>query len=531
MNTGHAPSRGVFVGLAAVLGIASIAIALVMLWRAESGVETERAWLGPTPVTVHRPDSDLRQRFDQQWETDRLGGLPVVLISHGFAGSQQLMEAFAFTLARSGYLAVTFDYYGHGRNLEPLAGDVTDVEGATQFLLDQTAAMADYALGLPDAGDGFALLGHSMASDVIVRYAASDPRVDATVAVSMFSPAVTASSPENLLIIVGGLEGFLKREALRVVGLVTDDPESGVTYGRFENGSARRAVIAPGVEHVGVLYSEVALTESVDWLNRSFGRPPGADPGRAGHRGPAILLLFAGLVVLAWPLARLLPQVVDPPRGLNPSWRELLPASLIPAIATPLLLAAFPPDFMGVLVGGYLAVHFALYGLMTAGFCVWLRRRRGVSAASSSRRPAAALLAAAAATLYAAGVFGLAMDRLVTSFAVTGPRLPLLALMLGGTLAYFLADEWLTRGPDVPRGAHLLTRVCFLLSLGLAVALSFEDLFFLLIIAVVIIPYFLVYGLIGGWVYRHSGDPLVSALPSAVAFGWALAVVFPQLSG
>jgi hypothetical protein len=204
----------------------------------------------------------------------------------------------------------------------------------------------------------------------------------------------------------------------------------------------------------------------------------------------------------------------------------------VPAVATPLVLVAFPADFLGVLVGGYLAVHFALYGLITAGLCYWLKRRRQAgTSADGRRRPGRAILAAAAATLYAAGAVGLAMDQFVTSFAVTGPRVPLLALMLGGTLIYFGADEWLTRGSAVPFGAHLLTRICFLLSLGLAVALSFEDLFFLLIIAVVIIPYFLVYGLIGGWVYRSTGDPLVSALPSAVAFGWALAVVFPQMSG
>ena len=34
---------------------------------------------------------------------------------------------------------------------------------------------------------------------------------------------------------------------------------------------------------------------------------------------------------------------------------RLLPAALIPAIGTPLLLAKFPADFLGVLVGGYLA--------------------------------------------------------------------------------------------------------------------------------------------------------------------------------
>ena len=38
---------------------------------------------------------------------------PVVVIAHGFAGSQQLMRSFAATLARNGYVAVTFDFAGH----------------------------------------------------------------------------------------------------------------------------------------------------------------------------------------------------------------------------------------------------------------------------------------------------------------------------------------------------------------------------------------------------------------------------------
>ncbi|WP_300971742.1 alpha/beta fold hydrolase [Thiocapsa sp.] len=44
---------------------------------------------------------------------------PVVVIAHGFAGSRQMMQAYAVTLARNGYLAVTFDFPGHGRNSTP----------------------------------------------------------------------------------------------------------------------------------------------------------------------------------------------------------------------------------------------------------------------------------------------------------------------------------------------------------------------------------------------------------------------------
>jgi hypothetical protein len=140
-------------------------------------------------------------------------------------------------------------------------------------------------------------------------------------------------------------------------------------------------------------------------------------------------------------------------------------------------------------------------------------------------------VASVAATAYIAGVIALILDTYVTSFAITGPRLSLIAWMLAGTLSYFLTDEWLTHGAEVARGGHLFSRVCFLLSLGIAVALSFEDLFFLLIIAAVIVVYFVIYGFFSRWTYTATGHPAVGAIANAAAFAWALTAVFPLLAG
>jgi len=501
---------------AALVSVVLIAFGLFRLTQADAGVVADETRLGPTPVTVFRAA-----------DVPADAALPVVVIAHGFAGSRQLMQSFALTLAKNGYLAVSFDYYGHGRNLEPLRGNITKVEGATQNLLEQTGTVVDYALSLPRAGDGLAVLGHSMASDIMVRYAEQDERVDATVAVSMFSPAVTAASPENLLIIVGGLEGFLKEEALRVLGMVTDNPVEGVTVGRFEDGSARRVVFADGVEHVGVLYSQESMAATVAWLNDVYGRE---SSGYTATRGLAIALLIAGAWLLAWPLSKLLPVVSRPALGASLRWRRLLPAAAIPAVVTPLSLWWFPADFLGVLVGGYLAIHFLVYGLVTAGCLLWVRRADGPSVRGETNWPKL-VVASVLATAYIAGVIALILDTYVTSFTITPPRVPLVFLMLAGTLSYFLADEWLTRGADTARGGHLFTRFCFLVSLGIAVALSFEDLFFLLIIAAVIVLYFLVYGFFAKWIYRATGHPAVGAIATATAFAWALAAVFPMLAG
>jgi dienelactone hydrolase len=498
----------------AALALAMIGWALILLARANAGISVTETWLGPTPVRVFRPAQP----------PGRPG--PTVVIAHGFAGSQQLMQPFAVTLARNGYLAVTFDFLGHGRNLEALAGDITRVEGATQLLVEQLAEVAAYARSLPDAGDGQSLLGHSMASDIIVRQAQRDPAVDATIAVSMFSPAVTASSPGNLLLIVGGLETFLQREALRVLRLTRADARMGVTYGDPARGTARRAEIAPGVEHVGVLYSPASMAAALNWLDAVYGRN---GSGYLDRRGPAILLLLAGIIALGWPLSMLLPTVRESPGGDGPGWRGLLPAAVIPAVLTPLALWRFPADFLSVMVGGYLAVHFALYGILTWLCLRWFAAPRG-GRARARGNPVAAAAATIATTAYVAGLVALVLDLHVTSFALTPPRVPLVIAMLAGTLCYFLADEALTRGPGVPRGAHLVTRAAFLLSLGLAVALSFRELFFLVIIAAVILLYFLVYGLFSSWAYRATGHPAVGAIANAVAFAWALAAVFPMLS-
>jgi hypothetical protein len=108
--------------------------------------------------------------------------------------------------------------------------------------------------------------------------------------------------------------------------------------------------------------------------------------------------------------------------------------------------------------------------------------------------------------------------------------MPILLAMLAGTLPFFLADEWLTRGAGAARWANPASKLAFLLSLALAVGLDPGRLFFLVIIVPAIVVLFLIYGMLSAWVYRRTGHPAVGALASAVAFAWALAVTFPLLA-
>jgi len=503
-----------------MLAIAAAVVQLESLWK---GVEVETRRLGNAPVTVFRPAVGA-------------AGAPVVLIAHGFAGSQQLMQPFALTLARNGFVAITFDYPGHGRNPQPMRGGLADQAESQRVLLASMKELGAYARSLAGTDASYALVGHSMASDIVVRHAQADPAVLASVGVSLFAPSIKAdtpaNSPRNLLVISGALEpGVMAKEALRVVGPGTT---LDTTYGRFDEGTARRATLSPGVEHIGVLYSAHTQAETLSWLNAAFGRTAPTQPF-IDARGPALGLLLLGVLALAWPLSSLLPRVatvgaapaLQAPRRRWWGWRGQALLTIAPALLTPLLLWKLPSNILPILLGDYLLLHFALFGLLTMAGLWRLGWRPSKPTPPQAAAMAVAMLGAAAYALLAVGV---PVDRYLFNLQPEAVRVPIILALCAGTLPYFLADEWLTRGNGAPRGAYFASKVAFLLSLVLAIALNPSRLFFLAIIVPAILLLFVIYGLFSRWVHARTASPAVAATANALAFAWFIALTFPLVT-
>jgi dienelactone hydrolase len=472
------------------------------------------------------------------------GPVPVVVIAHGFAGSRQLMEGFALAVAQAGYIAVSYDLMGHGRNPVPMSGDVTVIDGTTTLLMDELARVSDAALALPGADGRLALVGHSMASDIVVRQAVRDSRVGAVVAVSMFSGAVTAVEPANLLVVAGAWESMLAAEAAKALQLAAPDASLGQTVGDPAAGTGRRALLAPSVEHVGVLYSRTTLTETRDWLNASFGRSGVAGAGVAGAgvagagvagtgvagtggdfiplRGGWIALLLIAVVALAWPLSGLLRRFRAGVPPIRLPVGRFLGAVLVPALAAPLILWPLDTRFLPVLVADYLALHFALFGVFALAMAARFGGVRRVSMA--------ALWLVVPVALYCVILFGGALDRYVAAFWPTGGRVIVVAAMAIGAVPFMLADAVLTEAGRAPLWRVLVVRGLALASLGLAVALDFEGLFFLIIILPIILLFFLLFGTVGGWVGRATWRPEVAGVALGVFLAWALGVTFPMFA-
>ncbi len=490
MVTRFGPAH-LLVALAAVL---ATAVSLMQLQRQRADIAIERTWIGSTPVTLWRPAAD--------------GARPLVVVAHGYAGSRQMMQPLAITLARSGFNVAAFDFYGHGRNREPMDADVTSLDGATAQLVDETRTVTRAMRALPGVSGPVALVGHSMATDIVIRAAEEIEDVAAVVAISMYSDAVSASFPERLLIVSGAREARLRDVALDRLRQLDPAAEEGETV--LAGRAARRAIAAPRVGHVGVLYSETTLVETRDWIAAAMERPAAGAPASIG---PWLALLLISLVAVVWPLS----AVLGPPEpAIRRGRRTALLALAVPVVPALAAAVLVPAGLLGLTGFGALAAFFAVWGAVQMAV-LW---RAGVRPSRPDAAGASLLL------IWGLGVFALALDRYGAAFLPTGPRAPLMALLLVGTMPFCLSDTLLTRSCGV--WLRLAARVLPLAAL-LAAMLVVPRLGTAFTVLPVMVLFWLVYGTAGRWVASRTG-PTTSGIALGVILAWALAASTPLVA-
>jgi pimeloyl-ACP methyl ester carboxylesterase len=404
-------------------------------------------------------------------------------------------------LARAGFAVAAFDFAGHGRNPVPLSPDVTRIEGTTAQLVAETVAVAQAMSARPETGAQVVLVGHSMATDVIIRAARDLGGVAAVAAISMYSEAITATEPKRLLVVSGEYEPHLREAGLNAVAQIDAQAGEGQTVAAGE--VLRRTVFAPGVEHMGVLYSETTKAEITAWLTEAVGLDTRFAPDLSGTIAG---LMLVALILLAWPASRFLPEIAAPPPQ-----RDLKASAL--AVVFPI------PALLGVV---YL-LPLGSFATLAAAFGTWGM----VQLAALGQRghvPAPPELIGLFAFLAVGSLFALALDRYGAAFLPVGPRLPVMALMLLGTVPLMLADSVLAR--VAPLWLRIVARAALVIALGGAMALSPTELGLTFTVLPVLVLFFVVYGSFARWVTQARG-PGAAHLGMGLALAWAVAASTP----
>ncbi len=471
-----------------LIALALIVLSVLCLERARSTVEITSLNVDRTPVTQY-----AQQNADG----------PIVIIAHGFAGSQQMMQGYALPLARAGYRVFAFEFLGHGRHPDPMSGDVSAIDGTTRLLMDQTATVID---ALSEGRTDIGLIGHSMATDILVRVATDRTDIGPMVLISAFSKAIDGITPSSLLLLTGAWESGLRAFALDAVRQLDPSAQEGQTI--TADTISRRVIAAPASEHVSILQSRVARREAVMWLDQAYGRTSDV---LILPTGWAILGLLSGLVLLFPVVAKRLPSTAQALAPLKRKQVALL--CVAPTLIAPLIAVTLNLDSLPVLVADYLAVHLFIFGCIQVLCLRYWRIKFG-----SVNFPALLLI------LSYSAVFGYALDRYAANFWPTPERVWIIAALSLGAVPYMLADALIaSRASYLQRVA---SRFSLLISLGIAVALDFEALFFLIMIAPVLVLFYAVFATMGQASAKRSG-PLSTGFALGLVLAWALGVSFP----
>jgi dienelactone hydrolase len=510
-DTRTGPRRLVALLLALVAGVTGVA----GLVTAGQGIEQRSAVVSGVPLEVARPSHGPAR-------------VPGVVVAHGLGASRQLMRGFGDTLTRHGYAVELVDLAGHGANTEPLpdSGDGPAAEERLDHDLDVAVA---HLRALPGVdGTRIGLIGHSMGAAAVLRYALAHPAIRATVSISQGETSLAGVRPRNLLLLAGGLEFPAYRDgALGALRAAYPEGRAGTTYGDPRAGTARRAVIVPGVEHVGVLFQPCTHREILSWFHGSLGGSGGRSVGvrPLWRAGSAVLIYLAAMLSFGALAALVLGRSPGGSRRAAPFPLVLGFPAVAVLVAIP-AMAVVPEHLLPIAVAAAVAGFFAVAGavMLTAGL---LTGGRADSRGGARAWTAAVVLVALTAVSFAVPA------QLGWAHAVpTGPRAwTLLPIAACGAL-FFAGAETLCAGHG--RGTailiHAWTATSALAGLGVAALVGAASSFVLLVAP--LLAGLLVWQGVQAAALRGLRAPVwLAAALGGVLLAWPIAITMPLVTG
>lgn len=517
---------------------------------------------------------------------------PAVIIAHGLSASKEMMQTLGLEVARMGLAAYLFDFPGHGASTAAFHFDFEDDHGeAAARNTDQLVAYLERVYDYVREQHGgnaarIALVGHSMGSGVVMRFAMEHPEVKAVVAIAPpNSGEVSQSLPPNLLLLVGQWDMPRSVAGVReALAAATDgQTEPGTTYGDFSRGTARRAALLPHLDHVAIIFSPATTIEINHWLARTF---------------PVLYVVPTGIVRLLWLLAANLAAIVgglllvsplhhlasrlvgvaNPDGPPQVEWDAIEePSPAVPARESPAepwrislgealgYLALFvlasglavlflnvrtPFTFIKLLVGDYLTSYFFTAGVLMFVITKLTRRdipllpggipwggahEEGFQVSGStlrfSREGLCSLLVSVALFVLFFLTIGLLGTYTWVRFTPAAGRWPRFIPVFLLSLPFFLVDETIFRAlqESTAVGSGVLTllgKVVVLASLAAGALLSPQHFVVILMLPLMLI-FFVLFQLFSLRVYHVTRSSLATATLNALLVAWIIVAIFP----
>jgi len=204
---------------------------------------------------------------------------PGIVYIHGYQNNRETSDAYSIELARRGFVVLSVDAIGRGNSGEPLALDNPEFDDTFGGL-----ASLDYLENLPFVNpDAVGMMGHSIGGEIAYQIGLTREDVKALViSGTAYTEEATDSRPANMLMIFGKYDEYRQRmtgvkdfeedwmeSPQTQAAIAENDPQFSVTYGDFEQGTARR-VFMPKVTHIQESHNKAAIAEAVVWMREAL---------------------------------------------------------------------------------------------------------------------------------------------------------------------------------------------------------------------------------------------------------------------
>ncbi len=216
---------------------------------------------------------------------------PAILIGHGIMVNKEMMKEFAIELASSGFVAITFDFRGHGQS----SGEIN-----RNLLTQDVKAIKKY---LETRGDIYihklGYIGYSMGGGPGNKIVKDDNDFKCFIGIGT-GLSIDDDDCENrtlniLMILAKYDEGrdleTAKEEIADRLDMDADDVKVNTLYGSFEDGDATKLFYDDNSDHFLTPYDSSFIREARDWVKSTFPHVDSIDENYYGNIRALILVL------------------------------------------------------------------------------------------------------------------------------------------------------------------------------------------------------------------------------------------------
>ena len=216
---------------------------------------------------------------------------PAIIIGHGFMANKEMLKEYAIELATAGFVAITFDFRGHGQSSGGLNRNllINDVKAIKKYLENR----ADIDI------EKLGYIGYSMGGYPGNKIVKDDTDFKCFIGIGTslsIDDDDCVNRTLNILMILAKYDQAFdlkssKKQIADRLDMDEDDVQVNKLYGSFEDGDATKLYLDDNSDHFLTAYDQDFIREARDWVINTFSNVDPVDQNFFANLRALILML------------------------------------------------------------------------------------------------------------------------------------------------------------------------------------------------------------------------------------------------